>query len=221
VSDPDAYITAGGVTVAGWGYASGAGDSWRMTIFKGPGVSPITNTSTTLVGQWEPVAVTTGASIDQISLIKIDYQKVDNDAVSAWFDDVTISIPCENVVASDDPPPTITPTVTPTPRPTATPIGGITTTLPTPEPVITYGGSGGGGGWTLPEPLTIPPPPDNTINIDPLWDMDTMFDFVAIVRTVPVLLEQYKLITVMVAVGAGVLALRWLVDLTKRRSEEI
>lgn len=234
VSDPDAYVTAGGLSVSGYGYASSnAGDYWRFTIYEGPGASYITSTSTTQIGQWEQIQVTAGAGeTGAVSLIRIDYRKEDSNAtVSAWFDDVVVSIPCDNVVTSSDPTPTATPiTPTTTPRPTATPIAGITTTLPTPAPVITYAddpgvggdpGAGGGDGFTLPGPLPIPDPPENTINIDPMWDLDVVYDFVAIVRTVPVLLQQYKLITVVVAIGAAVLAIRWLSSFTQRRSEEV
>lgn len=120
----------------------------------------------------------------------------------AWIDDVSLTIPCENVTPG-----------TGTPTPTATPLPGYEEVIPTPvyqvmdNPELPV----------LPPAFDVPTPdPENRIDLAPM--QTGMSDAVRALRTVPKLVPNY-LVTAVVLVGTLVAVVSWLATKLNKKDD--
>lgn len=114
------------------------------------------------------------------------------------------------------------------PRPTPLPTPIITGSLPGPPSDTIYSdytASGVlSGTFVLPEPLEIPDYEGPVLNVEPIMNLGNLLGLIQTIRTFPVLLERYKLLTVFMLVGGALIAFRFIanaVNGSKERQREL
>ena len=172
-------------------------------------------------------ATVPGAALDLILFIRF----VVSGSGTVTFDNISVSIPCENIqpLFSGTETPTPTAVSTATPAATATPTA-VPTETPVPTPTSDIWGQARYTKTTgmdlpigLPGPRPIPEPPPGMVVIDAsvFWDYQLLSDFISIIMTMFVLVKNHYIMQVVLIVAAISLALVFLVRIVRGRQVNI